>query len=485
MQKITQQAAEINAFRSEIMNRLYSIEGADEQKFDFTLSMLDSEMSPNDADAHAIAILGLIEKTPVESGDILIPRTYLDGIDSNLHDVARCYENIESALQNISTHGSVGNVNAERLTLTSQNGKQTEDFLDYFNQLIQNLETLTINYHTLANILRGESYGQVSAAFDEFVKQMGEIQEARNKLAKAQKQTEKANTAVADLEKDTSASYEEVSRLKTASEKDRQTLSEYFNEGTQKITGIREISEEAGQLKVAVENYRGDFDEFQALVDKRKQAINDGIARQEELIKSLEEKEEEIRALNERAENMLSGATVAGLASSYGNMRDKLSGQVARAQWFFYASVAFFMASAGLAFDPVSALSGFFNLDINRATEASTMGFFNNLFSRALLILPAFFCVRFTSKRHAMLFRLKEHYEYKYSLAASVNEFKKQAVEYEQQIAAATFEALTVNPADGMEAAQNSVRRQNRILDAVLKKIDPTRNDEGDNADVI
>ena len=54
--------------------------------------------------------------------------------------------------------------------------------------------------------------------------------------------------------------------------------------------------------------------------------------------------------------------------------------------------------------------------------------------------------------RHARLFRLREQYAHKFSIAASVDGFKKQAQGYEDAIAAETYMRLAeINPAERME----------------------------------
>ena len=73
--------------------------------------------------------------------------------------------------------------------------------------------------------------------------------------------------------------------------------------------------------------------------------------------------------------------------------------------------------------------------------------------------------------RHAALFRLKEHYAFKYSVASSVDGFKQQAVPYEDEIAAATFFELTFNPADRMEGKGVEERHPNPIIDKVMEKL--------------
>lgn len=93
---------------------------------------------------------------------------------------------------------------------------------------------------------------------------------------------------------------------------------------------------------------------------------------------------------------------------------------------------------------------------------------------RALLLLPAAWFAKFAATRHAALFRLKEHYAYKYSVASSVEGFKKQAEQFKDGIAAATFFELTFNPAERMEAKGHEERHPNPVMEWFMKKLGAT-----------
>jgi hypothetical protein len=93
---------------------------------------------------------------------------------------------------------------------------------------------------------------------------------------------------------------------------------------------------------------------------------------------------------------------------------------------------------------------------------------------RVILILPAAWLTKFTAARHASLFKLRENYAYKYSVAMSVDGFKRQAKGYENEIAAATFFELRFNPAEKLDAKGAAVEHPNPVLEWVMNKIGAT-----------
>src|SRR5690606_22254749 len=85
---------------------------------------------------------------------------------------------------------------------------------------------------------------------------------------------------------------------------------------------------------------------FKQELDAREHAMSAGTQRQTELLDSLTKIEERITELSERSEAMLSGATVAGLAGSFGSLRDALSGELASARGAFYIGILVLVCSA-------------------------------------------------------------------------------------------------------------------------------------------
>jgi hypothetical protein len=79
---------------------------------------------------------------------------------------------------------------------------------------------------------------------------------------------------------------------------------------------------------------------------------------------------------------------------------------------------------------------------------------------------------RSESTRHAQLFRLREDYAYKYSIAASVDSFMKQAKEYADDIAAACYYELTYNPAEHMDSKNEDARMINPIFEKMLWRLE-------------
>lgn len=87
-----------------------------------------------------------------------------------------------------------------------------------------------------------------------------------------------------------------------------------------------------------------------------------------------------------------------------------------------------------------------------------------------LLMVPAAWLTRFSAARHHQLFQLKEHYQYKYTLAMAVDGFKKQAPDHADAIAAETFNRLLFNPADRLDGKGGGDDHPSPLMNWLMNK---------------
>jgi len=103
------------------------------------------------------------------------------------------------------------------------------------------------------------------------------------------------------------------------------------------------------------------------------------------------------------------------------------------------------------------------------AGGGEALQFLGQVLARFVILLPGIWFVTFCTNRYNAIFKLKEHYYYKYSVAVSVDGFKKQAPEYQSIITAIAFEQLAFNPADKLGKQDFTKNASNPILDILVK----------------
>ncbi|MGN8547521.1 hypothetical protein ACQPTN_23190 [Bradyrhizobium sp. 13971] len=170
------------------------------------------------------------------------------------------------------------------------------------------------------------------------------------------------------------------------------------------------------------------------------------------------------------------------LAGSLSKRLIEITKEVSRARVAYYFSIFLLIcATAPIAFDIIprellgpllKKLSAGY-IEIAASSEkGSQPDLIGHVIARALLLVPALLLVRFAAARHERLFRLREHYAYKYSIASSVEGFKQQSPEqYKDYVALIAFNELTFNPATQMEAKGSETKHLNPLLDAAMKKM--------------
>lgn len=261
----------------------------------------------------------------------------------------------------------------------------------------------------------------------------------------------------------------EARRLLEEVEKLRRTIEENAAKADASTAAIDTVRGQASSLEAAVNKYQSDFTTFQNELDRREETLRSGDESLNKLIRELEERKSTIEELVGKAEEMLGGATTAGLASTYKQQADGVDRQLRNARWWYYGSIAFLLASVGVAlnlFGLSGGLPSLPNFEPRTPTGTIAVQALSALGSRGLMILPSLLLAGFTAHRHSALFRLKEEYGHKYSAAASVQGFKLQAPSYQESIAAAVFAELLKNPAEALDTERE--KRPNAFLDRLI-----------------
>lgn len=263
----------------------------------------------------------------------------------------------------------------------------------------------------------------------------------------------------------------EAARILEEVEKSRKTVDENATKASAATAAIEETRAQAAALEKAVTVFQDAFDSFQAQLDRREAAIDAGNESLKTLNMALTKKREAVDDLIEKAEEMLGGATTAGLASTYFGQSKAVDGQLSDARNWYYGSIGLLIVSVSFALNLFSflpiGLPALPTFSANTPTGTIAVQALSALGSRGLLVLPALLLAGFTAHRHSALFRLREEYSHKYAAAASVQGFKLQAPTYKEAIAAAVFAELLKNPATALDNVRKG-KEGNSFLDRLI-----------------
>ena len=357
----------------------------------------------------------------------------------------------------ITQSGGLQSISYENFSFTARNGAAVA-FDGYFKSLFDAVEAYTAAFQVVFQaVAPSRAAFNFSSATDALSKVISRTSDTREKLQAA------LNTANRQLE-NVNANQSAFEAILSDIRAKQSHLAEQASQATDFITNISTRNDEssnlgatASELKDRIQTYNIEFEGFQKQIELMKNSNASGSKSLQNLVEKFKTQETTFDTLIEKSNQMLSGSTVAGLASEFGTIRSELSESLGKAHISFNKAIIFLAFSALplmiFVFAPfivallpenknlVGAISGM-------AAEQSSWHYIGQVLARFVILLPAIWYVSFCSARYNSLFKLKEHYSYKYSMAVAVDGFKKQAPEYESMIAALVLEQLAFNPVD-------------------------------------
>ena len=444
-----------------IMAKFLALKTDDGICFDLSEMIPETDRSLLDLQKRMAGVCGLLKGLPKKVDSSVVPDAFFSGLVSQLDSTWTTLYQIEKTITQIETNGGVATIEKDALVVMQRSGEQQ---LNEFGQIFKNLwvqsESLLVNYYQLIQAAKGKSVADFSGLAAGFNARMTElqdraknVQELANEIVDTKK---KIDTVASQLEEHEN----EAARISKEAANDRKSISEYLGEVTQKQAEIAGVHTEAVSLQEQVTTYQGQFDAFQKQLDDREEAIQKGQAELQKLFEKFEQREqdlltqaEELEELKAKGETMLAVTTNAGLAGAFSKRVELLDDELIAARWHFLGAIVFLFASVlPLTFHVFPGLSAFLGFSEAVPAQAPAGNFVAGVFARIVLMLPAAWLTVFTGGRHARLFRLREQYAHKFSIAASVDGFKKQSQGYEDEIAADTYLRLAaINPAERME----------------------------------
>jgi hypothetical protein len=311
---------------------------------------------------------------------------------------------------------------------------------------------------------------QQKSAFDESVSSLkAQIEAKLNEVESLRQSSANAEATSKQHAEQAQASTVEIGRLREEADNDRKTTNEHAADASAKAATVREVSTQADGLRATIEGYQAKFSSFDSQLEQREKRLADGEANHKMLMEELKSDKTKISSVIAESERMLTGATTTGLASSFAKVRDDLTEELKAARLAFYLSILFLFISTLPLVGFILPALGLPGIVVGPKPETA-WEFVIGVVVRMIILVPTVWAARFSAARHSNLFRLRENYAYKYSLASSVEGFKRQAESHKEEIAAITFMDLAFNPADRMDAKDQSSKAPNPFLQKLMDK---------------
>lgn len=295
---------------------------------------------------------------------------------------------------------------------------------------------------------------------------------------------EALESRVASMFASISDQYEKISEyhnelLSSGSDSIKELIAEAKNESEQNKDSIESMLHDAEKqihaLKVFYKDVHGTENDDGKLTGGLKQELVD---RKAELDRFKEQQQTRYKALNDQIEELLPGATSAGLATAYRAMRKSFSKPIKQYSYLFYSSVAVLTITT-----LVSSIDSFWTanevikfVDITNLSEL-----LNSLIHKLPIIVPVLWLAIFASKRRSEAQRLQQEYAHKEALAKSYQNFKTQIdnlnvpdkkEELMEKLLSAAIDAVAANASDSLDKKHGDKTPAHEGLDKTVSSLE-------------
>ena len=452
---------------TDILLRLFKLVGKDESRFDPSAEIPGTSRSTSELQSVVAGISGVINGLETATNTYLLTEDLTNNVVGAIQNILSNAVSLRAIEQALESQDGVGTVDQSAFTINSVAGQQHEFSAD-LTALSTNIDNL-IHHLNPFRMAVGLDVVQSDprVSIDEIRKHIAGLDDDLGRVTNLLQKLEQDQKSLGETVANATSELQQIVTIHGQVNEAQTAVSGHQAESEAKLAVIRELSVQADTLKVSVQGYQSTFDSFQEQLDQRQKEITEGRAAYEKLTKEVDDQKSEIIRLTSEAEGMLTGATTAGLAGEFAKRRDELSVELGSARRGFYFSIIFLLVSVTplLAFVFQGVISELRVIDDPTFGEKMA-----DLVVRALILVPAIWLTKFMAARHAALFRLREHYGYKYSIAASVEGFKRQAETHKEEIAAIAFNELTFNPAERMDSRHASTRSPNPAMNWLMDK---------------
>lgn len=452
---------------SEVAEFLQTAKGPGEVQFnqEATIPGTNQELWWFDERVSAIASLSGTLPEQADSG-IPLPIAQIDTMNAAAQHIASAVSEMLEAVKETKNQG-INNLDPGSWVVVLNNTNTKYNFASFFQNLQKNIEEFLSYFYPISMIVGAQDFEAFTHATREVSECLEKVREQTNAAKRGLSKIDELAAAAEKNSEDASDKQKEITNLLEQAKTNIIDINAANEASQTKLEEVANISSRADALRNQVDGYAAQFEKFESALEGRNKAFDEWSNNVEALVKSFEERKNDIEATVKRAEEMLTVSTNAGLASAFETERNNLDKKLRRAQIAFYISIALLIVSAvplsaylfavtTQASTPQLADSGERTADFLQALSIAMGTEFSptSTLALALLMVPTIWLTKFSAARHHQLFMLREHYQYKLSLAMSVEGFKKQAPEHQDAIAAETFNRLLFNPADSLEGKE-------------------------------
>ncbi|MGB0683717.1 MAG: hypothetical protein ACPGOV_13470 [Magnetovibrionaceae bacterium] len=414
-----------------------------------------------------------------------IPTRYVEELENSSKAVLETIRQLVSFADQVDAKG-IATLNPGNWVVAIQQTNANINVASHLQNLKNHLEELLVRYYQVAQIVGANSFDAFTEAVREFSEQAEKVRKAADAIEKAKSDVDSHAAQTKQLREDAATNSEDVANTLSTAQETLTKIIEVNQSSDAELDKVTDISANAVNLKAQVDEYQGHFKSFQQTLSEKNEAFKTWTTDVEALYSGLNEKEEKIGQTIERADQMLAVSTNAGLAGTFKENLDDLDSKLVKTQREFYIAILFvFLSALPLSAYVITVTVLAVNPDLfPTLQDGEEPGFWLNLMNAVkadgltlsatlallLIMIPSLWLSKFSASKYHQLFQLREHYQYKYSIAMSVEGFKLQAAGYENVLAAETFNRLLFNPGDRLDGKGSLDEHPSPLMNWAMNK---------------
>lgn len=368
----------------------------------------------------------------------------LNSIDPELIPIAT-WDNFEAQAQHVYSH-IVGFNNSKQITYVQTANSYADNLLTFIRPYMlisgdinTTLKKASNDYQSTITKNNRDLLSHISLTRKAIDYNLKEAEKKLNNIQQKETKIEEAYSNIVDSE---TGLHQKITSIEKDASHKLYDIKDYYDEiftTTDTTNSIKkEISEAkrvATETKEEIENIASNTKTTTAEIEKFHKKIygnkgsteeNGGLSKKiDDLYKTLKDFEEsqklKYKTLNEEIESLLPGATSAGLATAYRDLKNSFKKPIENASRIFYISIA-----SLVAFSFILTIESLELWSIKFTKYDDLKNVLNSIIYKLPIYVPIIWLAYFSSKRRSEYQRLEQEYAHKEALAASYHSYKKQ-----------------------------------------------------------
>lgn len=287
------------------------------------------------------------------------------------------------------------------------------------------------------------------------------INNLEEKIEESYEKIQKYQIELLDGDSENESISSEIKNAQELAEKDSENINKLLSEVQTKLTDFK-------QYHTAIFGIKNEEGELEGGL---KAEI---LAREKHLEEFKKQQELKYKTLNDEIESLLPGATSAGLATAYHDLKESFNTPIKNYSILFYCSIA---ALILVAFLSITKEVGWFFISFVEVADLTKL--FSNVLYKLPIVIPVLWLTLFASKRRSETQRLQQEYAHKEALAKSYQNFKMQIEALEEsdpvlmnKLLSSAIDAVSKNASDTLDKKHGDRTPMHEGVESFLSSIE-------------